>query len=67
VRISELKARLDDIEAEYGDVHALFPGADPGRFLSVEDVAVVQCTADEKGVKRATGDAPALMCLVLYN
>jgi hypothetical protein len=67
--ITELIAKLEEVKAQYGELPVLYPlyGEHLGRYISVENADVVQCTADNKGIKRASAGDPALPCLLLYN
>jgi hypothetical protein len=67
--LTELIAKLEDARAQYGELPVLYAvcGEDPGRYVSVEDGDVLQCTADNKGMKRANAGDPAVACLVLYT
>jgi hypothetical protein len=67
--LTELIARLEDVKAQNGELPVLYPlyGEHLGRYVSVEHADVMQCTADIKGMKRASAGDPAVPCLVLYN
>jgi hypothetical protein len=66
---TELIAKLEDARARYGELPVLYPGdgGHLGRYIPVENADVAQCTADNKGMKRASAGDPAVPCLILYN
>lgn len=67
--ITELIARLESVNKEYGDLPVLYPipHQEEYRFLSVEDVGVVDCISDHQGMKRAGPSAPSVTCAVVFN
>ena len=66
--LTELIAILEDVKAQDGELPVLYPlyGENLGRYVSVENADVMQCTADNNGMKRASAGDPAVPCLVLY-
>ena len=67
--ITELIARLESVNKENGDLPVLYPihFREEYRFLSVEEVGVVDCISDHQGMKRADLDAPSVTCAVVFN
>jgi hypothetical protein len=67
--ITELVAKLESFRKEHGDLPVLYPFRDQEecRFLSVEDVAVVNCVSDHQGMKRAQPEDHSVQCAVVFN
>jgi hypothetical protein len=67
--ITELIARLKSTRKEHGDLPVLYPfhGEEAFRFLSIEDVAVVDCVSDPRGMKRAQSADQSVRCAVVFN
>ncbi len=67
--ITELVAKLESVRKEQGDLPVVYPAhnREEYRFLSVEDVAVINCVSDQQGMKRALSEDRSVQCAVVFN
>ena len=67
--LTELVEKLESVRKAQGDLPVLYPfhDRDEYRFLSVEDVGVVNCVSDHQGMKRAHSEEQSVQCVVVFN